>query len=264
MHSVSFYYNFLLIFYRCSLLVAQGGIAGKGNGNINSQSAQQISADQHSLPGQAGQVRRLRLTLKLIADCGLLGAPNAGKSSLLRALSSARPRVAPYPFTTLAPSLGVVAYSDLQTVTVADLPGLIAGAAAEDRGLGHAFLNHATKAKALIIVVDLFNDDEEGKGPVEALKMILSELQQFEKGHLLQSRPLLLFGNKTDLFSDQTQRLLIEEQVKLFAKRKGLQFLSGSAVSGEGMKELAKAIRLMCQDQQLQKQQENNKQQVEQ
>lgn len=145
-------------------------------------------------------------------------------------------------------------------MTVADLPGLIEGAAKEDRGLGHAFLNHASKAKALVIVLDLQTDDQDSP-PVQTLKMLLSELKQFENGHLLQSRSLLLFGNKVDLFSDHNQRKQVEQQVAQYAQKIGLQFLSGSAVSGEGMKDLAKAIRLMCQQQQEKQAQKQDKQQ---
>ena len=176
-------------------VVARGGDGGRGNARFKSS---RFTAPDLALRGADGDERHLRLELELIADMGLVGAPNAGKSSLLTRISDARPKVAPYPFTTLQPVLGVVAASDTHMV-VADLPGLIEGAS-EGAGLGAQFLRHARRSRALIHVVD-------GSGlertPIEALDAINHELASHGAG--LESRPQIVAFNKIDLAESRAE-----------------------------------------------------------
>jgi GTPase len=146
------------------------------------------------LPGRPGDARTIVLELKLIADVGLVGYPNAGKSTLLKAISNAKPTVAAYAFTTLHPSVGVVEYSDLERVTVADIPGLIDGAH-ENRGLGHDFLKHIERTKVLLYVVDAAGT--EGRDPATDLRHLINELRLYDEELL--TKPALVFANKHDL-----------------------------------------------------------------
>ena len=172
-----------------SVVVAAGGRGGRGNASFTTSTNQ---APDYAHPGTPGQGRRLRLTLKLIARVGLVGLPNAGKSTLLSRISRARPKIADYPFTTLSPVLGVVSHRD-EDFVVADLPGLIEGAH-EGAGLGHRFLKHAERTEALVHVVD------SSKPPREiaaAFRTVRKELERFNPG--LGSRPTLVAFNKIDL-----------------------------------------------------------------
>jgi len=171
--------------------VAQGGFHGLGNARFKSSTNR---APRRTTDGTLGEVRELRLELKLLADVGLVGLPNAGKSTLLAGVSAARPRIANYPFTTLQPQVGVVSVGPLQSFTLVDLPGLIEGAA-DGIGLGHRFLRHVQRTRLLFHVIDLA--DEQGRDVVEQIETIAGELQQFSPQ--LASRDRWLVLNKSEL-----------------------------------------------------------------
>ena len=176
------------------LLVAQGGFHGLGNTRFKSSVNR---SPRQSSPGSAGENRRLKLELKVLADVGLLGLPNAGKSTLIRAISAATPKVADYPFTTLIPSLGVVKVDSYRSFVVADIPGLIEGAS-EGAGLGIRFLKHLTRNRILLHLVDIAPIDE--SDPSEAAVSIVRELERFSP--TLASRPRWLILNKVDLIDE--------------------------------------------------------------
>jgi GTP-binding protein len=176
------------------LLVAQGGFHGLGNTRFKSSVNR---SPRQSSPGSAGENRRLKLELKVLADVGLLGLPNAGKSTLIRAVSAATPKVADYPFTTLIPSLGVVKVDSYRSFVVADIPGLIEGAS-EGAGLGIRFLKHLTRNRILLHLVDVAPLDE--SDPSEAAVSIVRELERFSP--TLASRPRWLILNKVDLIDE--------------------------------------------------------------
>ncbi|MCQ2377959.1 MAG: GTPase ObgE [Victivallaceae bacterium] len=173
------------------VLVAHGGRGGRGNARFVS-SVNRVPRRWE--PGAPGEAKRLQLELKTIADAGLVGFPNAGKSTLLAAISSAHPRIAPYPFTTLHPMVGVVEYDDFSRVTVADIPGLIEGAHA-NVGLGHSFLRHIERTKVLVYVLDTAGVD--GRDPLDDLRQLRAELELYQPG--LSKRPAIIVANKVDL-----------------------------------------------------------------
>lgn len=173
------------------LLVAQGGWHGLGNTRFKSSTNR---APRQSTPGKPGEKRQLHLELKVIADVGLLGLPNAGKSSLIRATSAARPKVADYPFTTLHPNLGVVRVDELRSFVMADIPGLIEGAA-EGAGLGMQFLKHLSRTTLLLHLVDVYPIDQE-EPPVQSARKVIKELEKWGEGLDLKPRWLVL--NKID------------------------------------------------------------------
>jgi GTP-binding protein len=213
-------------------LVARGGKGGLGNLHFKSSINR---APRQCTPGEKGEQRRLRFELKVLADVGLLGLPNAGKSTLIRAISAARPKVADYPFTTLAPQLGVVRIDVNRSFVVADVPGLIEGAA-EGAGLGHRFLRHLQRTRLLWHVVDiepLASDAE----PVGDARAIVRELKRFDPA--LHARPRWLVLNKLDLVPEDER----DARVAAFAKAlrwKGPVFAI-SALSGQGCRALAEA-----------------------
>lgn len=174
-----------------TLRVAQGGFHGLGNARFKSSTNQ---APRKTTDGTPGEIRELRLELKLLADVGLVGMPNAGKSTLLAAVSGARPRIADYPFTTLQPQVGVVSVGALRSFTLVDLPGLIEGAA-QGVGLGHRFLRHVQRTRLLFHVVDIL--DYESGAVAENVRMIEQELEAFSPD--LATRPRWLVLNKTEL-----------------------------------------------------------------
>jgi GTP-binding protein len=178
------------------LVVAQGGFHGLGNARFKSSTNR---APRQTSPGSEGEVRSLKLELKVLADVGLLGLPNAGKSTLIRAVSSAKPKVADYPFTTLVPNLGVVSVEAHRSFVMADIPGLIEGAS-EGAGLGIRFLKHLTRNRILLHLVDMATYD--GVEPAEAAQTIVRELERFSPTLAQRERWLVL--NKCDLLDAQT------------------------------------------------------------
>jgi GTP-binding protein len=176
------------------IVVARGGKGGRGNWHFKSSVNQ---APRYAEPGTAGQERQLRLELKLIADVGLVGMPNAGKSTLLRAISAARPKVADYPFTTLDPQLGIVELAPDRRMVFADIPGLIAGAQ-HGAGLGHAFLRHIERTKVMVHMLDMFPMDE--SDPVENYRTVRKEIESFSP--TLAVKPEIIAANKMDLATD--------------------------------------------------------------
>ena len=187
-----------------TFIVARGGKGGRGNARFLSNFNR---APKNSEPGEPGEEKEIFLELKTIADAGLVGYPNAGKSTLLRAISSARPKVAAYPFTTLHPNVGVVEYPDFTRLTVADIPGLIDGAHA-NVGLGHAFLKHIERTHLLIFVLDMAGTD--GRLPWDDLRHLREELELYMKG--LSGRPAIILANKMDVpVSAENLELLKDE-----------------------------------------------------
>jgi GTPase len=210
-------------------LLARGGRCGLGNVNFKSSTNR---APRHATPGTPGESRDLYLELKVLADVGLLGMPNAGKSTLIRAISSARPKVADYPFTTLNPSLGVVRVDVARSFVVADIPGLIEGAA-EGAGLGHQFLRHLARTRLLLHVVDAAPVDPQ-TDPVREARAIAAELKRYDSA--LHRKPRWLVLNKADLLPPEAHDRMMSE----FARRlrwKGPIFLV-SAATGQGCREL--------------------------
>ena len=221
------------------LLVAQGGRGGRGN--------QHFAKPWHQAPrekeeGEAGEERNLRLELKLLADVGLVGFPNAGKSTLISVVSAARPKIANYPFTTLEPNLGVVNAdggtgghgTELgRTFVVADLPGLIEGAS-QGAGLGIRFLRHVERTRLLVHLID--TSDTAGMDPVKAFEIIEGELGAFSEKLL--EKPMIVVATKLDATTDREKL----EELKKFCKKKGLEFHAISAAAGEGVKELVRGI----------------------
>ena len=209
-----------------SFIAAHGGRGGKGNAHFATSSRR---APKFAEKGDPGEERNLILELKLIADVGLAGFPNAGKSSILAAISGAKPRIAGYPFTTLSPNLGVLAVDDAKVV-IADLPGLIEGAH-EGKGLGLQFLRHVERTRILLHVIDLSQDN-----PVETFHALINEFKKY--GANLASRPCIVIGNKIDIEgTGQNSDLLRAE-----AERHSMPYMSVSALTGENIPELIKAI----------------------
>jgi len=201
--------------------VAQGGRGGLGNIHFKSSVNR---APRKSTPGTPGEVRDLKLELRLLADVGLLGFPNAGKSTFIRAVSAATPRVADYPFTTLHPNLGVVRIGTDQSFVVADIPGIIEGAA-EGAGLGIQFLRHVSRTSLLLHVVDIRPLD--GSDPVEQVRTIEKELQEFDAE--LVERPRWLVINKSDVFSDQDELQAVADDIIARLEWKDPWFLISAA-----------------------------------
>jgi GTP-binding protein len=212
------------------VLVAKGGRGGLGNARFATSTNR---APRKVQPGEPGEVKDLRLELKLLADVGLVGFPNAGKSTLISRISAARPKIADYPFTTLTPNLGVVGLSDDRSFVVADVPGLIEGAH-RGLGLGHRFLRHLERTKVLVHVVDVSGGS--GRDPVADLDTLRRELELFRPE--LADRSQLVAANKMDAVDE-------EERVTSLAKRAKalkLPFYRISAVAGTGLPELTEAM----------------------
>ncbi|MES1982351.1 MAG: GTPase ObgE [Pseudomonadota bacterium] len=212
-------------------LLAQGGKGGLGNLHFKTSTNR---APRQCTPGDEGERRELRLELKVLADVGLLGMPNAGKSTFIRAVSAARPKVADYPFTTLHPNLGVVRVSAEKSFVIADIPGLIEGAA-EGAGLGHQFLRHLARTRLLLHLVDLA-PAYENTDPVHEAHAILNELKKYDEA--LYNKPRWLVLNKLDLLPDK------DEKVAAFIREFGdhTRHFAISAINGDGCRELVYAI----------------------
>ncbi|HTX54984.1 MAG TPA: GTPase ObgE [Candidatus Baltobacteraceae bacterium] len=210
------------------VVVAQGGRGGRGNARFATPTRQ---APRIAQPGTPGETRTLHLDLKLLADVGLVGLPNAGKSSLLAAFSSARPKIAAYPFTTLTPNLGVVDVEPYGGFVVADIPGLIEGAA-QGAGLGIRFLRHIERTRLLAQVVDVA---DEATDPVAAVETVERELAAYQAKLL--ALPRLIVANKIDLPHDMGL-----ERLEVFCRRRDLACYPVSAATGEGVPALLEAI----------------------
>jgi GTP-binding protein len=214
------------------VLVAKGGRGGMGNARFATATNR---APRKVQPGEPGEVKDLRLELKLLADVGLVGFPNAGKSTMIARISAARPKIANYPFTTLVPNLGVVKISDDRSFVVADVPGLIEGAH-RGQGLGHQFLRHLERTKVLVHLVDVSGTT--GRNPVEDLDVVRNELELYQP--TLAAKPQIVVANKMDAVDPSH-----DDEVVALARRAsdlGLPFLRVSGVSGQGVPELLEAM----------------------
>lgn len=215
------------------IVIARGGRGGRGNAQFKTSTHQ---APREHEDGRPGEERRLRLELKLLADVGLVGYPNVGKSTLISRISSARPKIADYPFTTLQPNLGVVVVGDPPeevSFVVADIPGLIEGAH-QGAGLGMQFLRHIERTRLLVHLVDV-SDSSGRPDPVKDFEVIMGELQSFGAG--LQSKPMLLAASKCDVASKDKLAKLTR-----FAKKNHMNLFAISAVTGEGVEQLKFAM----------------------
>lgn len=211
-------------------VVAAGGRGGRGNSNFATSTNR---VPTHCEPGTQGEERWLRLELKLLADVGLIGFPNAGKSTLIAAISSAHPKIADYPFTTLTPNLGVVRWAEDRTFVVADIPGLIEGAH-EGKGLGIQFLRHIERTAYLLHLVDISEwatDD-----PVRSFEIMRHELKSYDEE--LPSRPFAVIGTKLDVKGDGSRL----EQLRKYCKRRQFAFMGVSAATREGVDELVQFV----------------------
>lgn len=208
-----------------TFMVAEGGKGGLGNAAFKSSTNR---APKQSQPGAPGQSRKLLLELKLVADCGLVGFPNAGKSSIIRKLSAATPKVADYPFTTLKPVLGLVEVPPNQSFVLVDIPGLIEGAA-EGKGLGHQFLRHIERSFCLAYIIDASGEDPYGQ-----YQVLRGEMEKFHP--LLPQKPKLIALNKSDLGDFPVDPRFEQE---------GCTLVRTSALTGAGLGDLKQAIRAL-------------------
>ena len=200
------------------ILIARGGKGGRGNQHFATPTRQ---APRYAEPGQKGEELTLEMELKLMADVGLVGFPNAGKSTLISVLSAAKPKIADYPFTTLVPNLGIVRYEEYKSFVMADIPGIIEGAA-EGKGLGLQFLRHIERTKILAVLVSVDAPDI-----AEEYRTLLGELEKFNKGLL--DKPRLVVVTKMDIAPEGFEIPAFEE---------GIKVLPISSVSGQGLKDL--------------------------
>ncbi|XP_078411173.1 mitochondrial ribosome-associated GTPase 2 isoform X1 [Cetorhinus maximus] len=207
-------------------IAAYGGLGGKGNRFFLSN---ENRAPTTATPGEQGQQRVLQLELRTMAHAGMVGFPNAGKSSLLRAISNARPAVADYPFTTLNPHVGVIQYQDFEQIAVADIPGIIRGAH-RNKGLGVSFLRHIERCRFLLFVLDLSTLE-----PWQQLEDLKYELEQYDRG--LSERPFCVIGNKIDLPESKTNLVLLREKLKQYV------IIPVSALTGANVQELLLHLR---------------------
>ncbi len=212
------------------VVVAKGGKGGKGNAAFKTSTNQ---APDYAEEGEKGEERWIELELKLLADVGIIGFPNAGKSTLISVLSNARPKIADYPFTTLSPVLGVVKLDIGKSLVLADIPGLIEGAS-QGAGLGHEFLRHIERTKFLLHVIDI--SDFREREPLEAFEIINKEMEQYSPE--LTKKPQIVVGNKIDILSDKEE---INRLKKAF-EEKGYRFIPVSLATKEGIDELKKAL----------------------
>lgn len=214
------------------LLVAQGGWHGLGNTRFKSSTNR---APRQTTPGKPGEFRDLKLELKVLADVGLLGLPNSGKSTFIRSVSSAKPKIADYPFTTLVPNLGMVSIGRYKNFVIADIPGLIQGAA-EGTGLGTRFLKHLTRTRLLLHIVDMAPLD--GSDPAQAALIVLNELEKFSPSLMERDRWLVL--NKADQLLEEEQAEIKQTIIKKLHWAGPLYMIS--ALEREGTESLTQAI----------------------
>ncbi|MBI4635741.1 MAG: GTPase ObgE [Candidatus Rokubacteria bacterium] len=212
------------------LLAVRGARGGRGNARFVSSTNR---APRRADLGRHGESRWLHLELRLLADVGVIGFPNAGKSTLVSRVSAATPKIADYPFTTLVPTLGIVRVDGERAFVIADLPGLIPGAS-DGKGLGHQFLRHTERTRLLLHVLDL--DPTTGRDPLEDLRVIDAELRAYSAE--LAARPRLIAANKIDL----TDTLARRERVEQFCRERGLPLFVISAVTGAGLGDLVRGL----------------------
>jgi len=216
---------------RQEFLLLKGGKGGWGNQHFATSTNR---APRKAQPGLPGEEKRFRLILKTLAHIGLIGLPNAGKSTLLSRLTTARPKIADYPFTTLIPNLGVIVFKEEKTLTVADIPGLIDGAS-RGRGLGHNFLKHIERTELLLHLVDITRAPENGL--LEDFDQVTGELEAYSPS-LARKRQIVLI-NKMDLYTSRPRD--IRDVMETF-KRRGYEAFPVSALTGEGLEEVKKAL----------------------
>ena len=218
------------------ILIAKGGLGGQGNARFATSTNR---APRKAQPGLPGEEKDLRLQLKVLADVGLVGFPNAGKSTIISRISAAKPKIADYPFTTLTPNLGVVGLSGDRSFVVADVPGLIEGAH-EGHGLGHRFLSHLERTRVLVHVVDV--SSLSGRDPVEDFDVITRELAMFPgrdlSGERLQDKPVIAAANKIDALDDPSRLA----RLRAHLQRAGIPLYPVSAATGEGLPLLLEAV----------------------
>ncbi len=205
-----------------SIIIVKGGKGGKGNSEFATSTNQ---APRKATSGTPGEELTIKLELKLLADVGLVGFPNAGKSTLISRISAAKPKIADYPFTTLIPNLGIVRYQEYKSFVVADMPGLIEGAH-EGKGLGIQFLKHIERTRVLVFLIECTSDD-----PKELYKTLVNELKNFNPS--MTKKPQVVVISKMDLADKE-----ISTMVNTLTFKKGVPVIPVSAVSGEGIKEL--------------------------
>ena len=219
-----------------TIVLAKGGLGGQGNARYATSTNR---APRRTQPGLPGEEKDLRLQLKLLADVGLVGYPNAGKSTIISRISAAKPKIAAYPFTTLTPNLGVVGMSGDRSFVVADVPGLIEGAH-EGHGLGHRFLSHLERTRVLVHVIDMSSVD--GRDPVADYDVITRELAMFPgrdaAGERLQDKPVLVAANKMDALDDPSRL----DRLRSHLQAAGVRLYPVSAVTGDGLPLLLEAI----------------------
>jgi GTPase len=218
------------------VLIAKGGLGGRGNAQFATATNR---APRRAEPGLPGEEKDLRLQLKLLADVGLVGFPNVGKSTLISRISAARPKIADYPFTTLEPNLGVVSLSGNRTFVVADVPGLIEGAH-EGHGLGDRFLSHLERTKVLVHVVDV--SSASGRDPVADFKVVARELALFPgrdaSGERLADKRVIVAANKIDALDDPSRL----QRLQAYLQEAGIPLYAVSAATGEGLVPLMEAM----------------------
>jgi GTPase len=218
------------------IMIAKGGLGGRGNAQFATSTNR---APRRAEPGLPGEEKDLRLHLKLLADVGLVGFPNAGKSTLISRISAARPKIADYPFTTLTPNLGVVGLSDGRSFVAADVPGLIEGAHA-GHGLGHRFLSHLERTKVLVHVIDV--SSASGRSPVDDYDVIARELELFPgrdgSGERLVDKPMIVAANKIDALDDPARL----DSLVAHVRTRRMPLYAVSAATGEGIPALLESI----------------------
>ncbi|MBI4548173.1 MAG: GTPase ObgE [Ignavibacteriae bacterium] len=215
-----------LIDHNDEIVVAKGGKGGRGNAEFATSTNQ---APRRAEEGKAGEERAIQLELKLLADVGLVGFPNAGKSTLISRISAAKPKIADYPFTTLVPNLGIVRYGEYKSFVVADMPGLIKGAHL-GKGLGFQFLRHIERTRIIVFLIECTVED-----PKAQYKTLLSELESFNKSML--KKPQIVAITKMDLANEA-----MRGKIRKLSVKKGIHIVPISAVSGEGLKRLIDVI----------------------